>query len=565
MSDLPAAQLSDEVPQTTSQGYRRWFLAFLAAFGLCVVAVLSLAALRGDSPALIVSDGKLYYSWARSLVVDRDLDFENDYRLLSPPDPLPAELARPRTPRGLVVNKYPVGLAILELPATAFAHLIASATGAWPADGVSLPYQVAVAAALAGLALMGLWLLFEACIRVGSEERWAFWLVSGSIAATNAVHYIAKEPAMSHAAGLGLFGLLAWIIARARGPLTPRAMVAAGAVLGLLVLVRNTNILLAPSVFSLLSIRGSLGLRRSWPLFLTAAAVALLQPLSIFGLWGSLRLTGYGDEGFTSGIHGIWSTLLSSRHGLFVYHPLYLILIVLNLAGLVRRESRLLAAAALGSFALLWVANGTWWCWWFGRGFGNRSFIEALGPLTIGAAFSLSKLLAGRARARVASGAPFLVVGLLSILNADLWVGYLLHRYSDDGLHSVKAAYLWVFDKRGGATLQRDRAGGLAAATVLIQHQAFTCVFAEREALGIDDADVGEEVALRWRLPLPVPSLAPAGSDRGLAALVHMADVLARRSGCASDPGLPAPKHDALALALVRGSAQSPEQLAREP
>ncbi len=113
----------------------------------------------------------------------------------------------------------------------------------------------------------------------------------------------------------------------------------------------------------------------------------------------------------------------------------------------------------------------------------------------------------------------------------------------------------------------------LAQGDAPVPKVALASVFAEREALGIDHADVGEEIALRWRLPLPVkdaaryhhePSLAPAGSDQGLAALVHVADVLARRSGYASDPGLPAPEYDASALALVRGSAQSLEQLARE-
>lgn len=433
--------------RSSAPGYRALFRGVLAAFGLCALAVLSLAALRGDSPALIVSDGKLYYAWARSLVIDRDLDFENDYRLLSPPDPLPVELSRARTPRGLVVNKYPVGLALLELPATVLAHVVASVSGVWPADGLSMPYQAAVATTLVLLALAGLWLLFEASVRLGCREHWAFWLLAGSLAATNVVHYIAKEPAMSHAAGLGLFGVFAWIVVRSPGPPRPLAMAAAGAVLGLLVLVRNTNILLAPSILWILSTRAGLGLRSSWPMALTAGAVALLQPLAIFALWGSLHLTGYADEGFSSGIEGIWNTLFSSRHGLFVYHPWYLLLLLANLVGLLRAESRLAAVAAVSSFALLAVANGTWWCWWFGRGFGNRSFIEALGPLALGAAFSLSKIPAARDRARAIFSAPLLLVGILAALNANLWAGYLLHRYPDDGLHSARDAYAWALKR----------------------------------------------------------------------------------------------------------------------
>lgn len=105
------------------------------------------------------------------------------------------------------------------------------------------------------------------------------------------------------------------------------------------------------------------------------------------------------------------------------------------------------------------------------------------------------------------------------------------------------------------------------------QKLALATVFSEREALGIDHADVGEEIALRWRLPLPVgdaaryhhePSLAPEGSARALAALIHVSDVLARRSGHVADPQSEAPEYDPTALELLRATDQSLEKLARD-
>jgi putative nucleotidyltransferase with HDIG domain len=102
---------------------------------------------------------------------------------------------------------------------------------------------------------------------------------------------------------------------------------------------------------------------------------------------------------------------------------------------------------------------------------------------------------------------------------------------------------------------------------------ALDSVFAEREALGIDHADVGEEIALRWRLPLSVkdaaryhhePSLAPEGSDRTMAALVHLSDLLARRSGFAAYPAVPVPDYDPGALALLDTDPAKLERLALE-
>ena len=83
---------------------KRWMAAFLLLAGAACAAVQALSLARGASPALIVSDGKQYYAWARSVLLDGDLDFRNDYELLYPPDPLPDEMGQ-RTPRGLVVNK----------------------------------------------------------------------------------------------------------------------------------------------------------------------------------------------------------------------------------------------------------------------------------------------------------------------------------------------------------------------------------------------------------------------------------------------------------------------------
>ena len=92
---------------------RRVFLTVLAGCQILFV-VASVAAYRIRGQGLIASDGKGYYAWLRSLALDHDVDFRNDFQLLYPPDPLPDTLRR--TPRGLIENKYPIGVALTEVP-----------------------------------------------------------------------------------------------------------------------------------------------------------------------------------------------------------------------------------------------------------------------------------------------------------------------------------------------------------------------------------------------------------------------------------------------------------------
>jgi putative nucleotidyltransferase with HDIG domain len=75
----------------------------------------------------------------------------------------------------------------------------------------------------------------------------------------------------------------------------------------------------------------------------------------------------------------------------------------------------------------------------------------------------------------------------------------------------------------------------------------FGTATAERELLGSNHCDVGEEIALRWRLPLPIAlacrwhhesETAGDGVDTDLAAVVHVADYLAYMAGFPGDAGV---------------------------
>ena len=406
-------------------------------FLLCVLA--SLISYRTRPLGLITGDGKSYYAWLRSVALDGDLDFRNDYLLIYPPEPLPPDVGRITT-RGLVNNKYPVGFAVAAAPGFLVGHGLALLVGQ-PTTGVSAPYQFAVTVWLQLLTLTALFLLWPALTRLGSDGWVAALVVGSALLCTNLLHYTAR-PVMAHAPGLAALCFAVYCGVRALEDSTCRSrwLIATGGWLGLAVIIRPSTVAIVPFFLAL-----ALPVLRQSPRNWLLPAIPFLSVLSIqVGamslLWGRLTFSGYSEEGFTAGIAGVASTLFSRRHGVFVYHPWYLIALLGCAAALVPRGTRRLAGGAVASFAILAVINGTWWAWWFGDSFGNRAFVEVIAVLVVPLALWLTD--AARAGPRLIRTAAAALIVLASA-NALLWSGYILRRYPADGQHAIADAYLW--------------------------------------------------------------------------------------------------------------------------
>ena len=436
---------------------RIWDTSYFLVLGLVLVASvgLSVASLvYGDNKVLIQSDGRDYYIWARSILLDHDIDFRNDYQVVYAPDSLPPGSAV-RTPAGYVVDKFPVGLPILETPGFLLGHIVARYVTHSPTDGVSLPYQVAVTWSLLALYFASFTLLYQAMLRFGVARIWAFGFCLTALLGTNLIHYVAKEPTMAHAAGVSVFNTILFLVARWYGEhsrIRPAQGILLGALVGLLFLIRNTNLLLVPVLAAVILSRRRISFREAMPILVGAASIAALQPVSLWYLWGRLRFSTYVGESFTSGMSGVINVLVSARHGLLVYHPWYAALLLLAAYGALRLpQARRVCVAAIASFLLMVIANGTWWCWWFGGGFGNRAFIETLPSLSLVAAVSVSRLSTGK-KTRIA-----LMVAMSAIVavNLYLWMGCLLQGYPRDGNHTVAQAYLWSFSHTPASLIDR--------------------------------------------------------------------------------------------------------------
>jgi hypothetical protein len=149
---------------------------------------------------LIGSDGISYYAITRSMVLDRDFDFTNDYEMLG--------VHAGSTPTGLPANPFAIGTAILWIPFFVLAHVLSVALNgiglAVPLNGMSYIYEASVCLGTIAYASLGFIFTYYTIrkARVGSINS-SFWSVIAMWLATPAIYYVIAEPSMSH--GLTVF------------------------------------------------------------------------------------------------------------------------------------------------------------------------------------------------------------------------------------------------------------------------------------------------------------------------------------------------------------------------
>ena len=213
-------------------------------------------------------DGVGYYAYARAILIQHNLRFEEDWRhankFFSAARIQADEQLRPEqyTPTGYVDNHFTVGPAILWAPFLILAHLAVllfnAVGGHISADGFSQPYLVAMALGTAFYGFLGLlfsFLLAKKYVR----DRWAFLATMGIWFATSLPVYMYFNPAWSHAHSAFTVALFLWYWERTRGTRTIGQWVALGLISGLMIDVYFPNgvFLLLPLIEALLAHRAS--------------------------------------------------------------------------------------------------------------------------------------------------------------------------------------------------------------------------------------------------------------------------------------------------------------------
>src|SRR5579872_6396468 len=207
-----------------------------------LLAALFLVALPLLNP-WVRGDGVGYYAFARSLLVEHRLDFENDWLQANDSfragrvDPDGRIAANQYTATGLLNNHFSIGPAILWAPFLIAAHLAVLAADRFGAsvssDGFSRPYRFAAALATALYGFLAVWLSFLLARKYVSEG-WALAAAIGIWFGSSLPVYMYFDPFWSHAQSAFAVALFVWYWDRTRGHRSPTQWLWLGAAGGLM-------------------------------------------------------------------------------------------------------------------------------------------------------------------------------------------------------------------------------------------------------------------------------------------------------------------------------------------
>ena len=338
---------------------------------------------------IIDADGKGYYAYLPALFVYDDLafGFVDEYESKYYESTHYVHFTH-RIGEG-VVNKYFLGTSVLMAPFFALGHWAAKVNGI-AADGYSWPYQMAVCLAALFWLFFGMWMWTRFLAERGFSPSTQCLTLFAMLFGTGLFYYALAKPSASHVYSTAMVCAALFLSHRVFAQRGRWPLILLGAVLGLIALIRPTNLLVAVALpfvaADFETLRRQLPNRQNrmnWILALLAfAAVCSLQPLMYWFQTGSPWVWSYGEEGFDFAHPEIINVLFSYRKGLFVYTPLALV----GLLGVVWRfKKNPLQAGFVTVFFVLatWVIS-SWWCWYYGGSFGMRPYLEYLPILLMG-------------------------------------------------------------------------------------------------------------------------------------------------------------------------------------
>jgi hypothetical protein len=277
-------------------------------------------------------------------------------------------------------------------------HLVA-AVGGWPADGYSPPYQSAVLIAALSWFAAGLYATWQVVAIRAGPVRAAVGLAL-VVAGTNLLHYAMGEPSMSHVYAFGTVAVLLWLADRFWANPSRRRAAAVGIAAGLLLGIRNYDIVLAlVALYPALWPSNRAILRRHWLSFGLGMAFALLPYLAVTTYYlGAPWRTPYWDYAFHWGSPAIFHNLFSVPQGWWFWSPVSAIGVAGLAAGLFSIRLRWFCGASLIAIAVMTyilgsrgdpsIGTGAT----FGSAFGHRMYVDLLPVVAVGLAIVFSRI-----------------------------------------------------------------------------------------------------------------------------------------------------------------------------
>lgn len=356
-----------------------WFAIIMAAL------TVSNNVKDGKPEHIIRSDGRGYYAYLPAIFIFNDPTFEaslEEETKYAPGDFNQYYLYK--TQKGETYNKYFPGIAVLQAPFFGLGCVFAVISGD-SILGYSDSFQWAFMLGSIFYSILGMF-LFARCLRILFPDlsKSIPWIVIGIYLSTSLLMYNTYTLGLSHHYSFFLFSVFALLVLKIKSSSKIKNFVFLGAVLGLIALVRPTNILVVLAIPLLLGgyeeLRSFLNslFKEKAKRFLLGLIGFLSVIALLFIVWkwqsGHWIVWSYSGEGFNFLEPAFLENLFSFRNGVLVHTPLLLVVSAFVLYRI--RKDYYWSAAWLFYFLInAWVIS-SWWCWDYETSFGNRPFTE---------------------------------------------------------------------------------------------------------------------------------------------------------------------------------------------
>jgi hypothetical protein len=348
---------------------------------------------------IITSDGRGYYAYLPALFIYQDPTYETVIRQEAEMLGIPGYKPGYRVEyQGHYLNKYFAGEALLLTP-----FFLAGTFFAWishsPLDGYSFFFQFFIGMGALFYLIMGFRFLRKVLDHFGIDPHLAAFAMLALFFGTNLFYYSLWQPTMSHLYSFFAINGFMYAGIRLSGKVSWKNSLQTGLFAGMIMLIRPTNavvFLLFPMLagyfgdFRLFIIRF---VQKRWMIlwfFIPVLSMLSVQVLLWFWQTGSFALWPYRDEGFRFDDPQFVNVLFSYRKGLFTYSPI-LILIIPGVFYLWRKNRWQALVITLFMLLSSWII-ASWWCWYYGDGFGLRAFIDFYGIAALLIAIGLTSL-----------------------------------------------------------------------------------------------------------------------------------------------------------------------------
>jgi hypothetical protein len=373
--------------------------------------------LWNDPNQIVVDDVVLYYEYLSAAVIYKDLSFSFSK---TDPDFFRNKIWTQGTAKGRTVGKMTMGMALLYSPFIIAAHALAGPLG-YPADGYSNPYRVALIISSFVFAMAGLFLLAIFLRKYFARGAVAITILALGLG-TNLYFYTTINPAMSHAYSFFFFTFFILMTDRWVSEPGWKNTLLLGLAGGIIVLVRPSNLIIFILVplwqvdsFPALKERFKLFAREFTKVIAVGFLVVLVFLPQVF-YWkystGSFFHYSYGEEKFFFNDPVFLKGLFSYRKGWLVYTPV-MVFSLLGMIVLYIKYRKLFWPVAVFTFINMYII-WSWWCWWYGGGFGQRAMIESYALLSIPLAAMIQLIIS---RKVIIRSAFMVLVFILVMLN----------------------------------------------------------------------------------------------------------------------------------------------------